>query len=243
MFPDDCRICGAPLRGFTRVPVCAGCLSAPEPLDAEWFCMVCKTPFQNRYPLDDQGRCGLCRAGQRGFDEAFCFGFYEGALRSLIHLFKYAAMRPLARPLANLLMAALPRDRRFDAVVPMPLHWRRRWQRGFNQSELLARQVARRTGIPLRRLARRARGTAPQAGLSNSARRRNVAGAFRGRAGARGLDLLLVDDVMTTGSTASACALALRRAGARSVTLLTLARADRRLPVSAHADLLTLGAS
>jgi predicted amidophosphoribosyltransferase len=147
-FPDDCRICKRPLLEVSRVPVCPACLSAPEPLAAEYFCVSCRTPFQNQFPLDAEGRCSLCRRGLRGFDWAFCFGAYEGALRELIHLYKYGRMKPLARPLGNLLARALPLDQPFDAVVPVPLHWRRRWQRGFNQSELLARSISRRSGIP-----------------------------------------------------------------------------------------------
>jgi ComF family protein len=214
-------------------------LSAPEPLAAEYFCVSCRTPFQNRFPLDADGRCALCRAGLRGFDQAYCYGAYEGPLRELIHLFKYSRMKPLAGPLGKMLVLALPRDQRFDAVVAVPLHWRRKWDRGFNQSDLLARAVARSWGTPLVRPVRRRKATRAQAGLSNTRRRENVAGAFAARAlltkacltksgSVRGLRLLLVDDVMTTGATASACAGVLKRAGARSVTLLTLARVDRR---------------
>ena len=211
------------------MPVCSTCLSVPEPLAAEYFCVSCRTPFLNHFPLDEEGRCALCRSGLRGFDFAYCFGSYEGVLRELIHLYKYSRMRPLARPLGAMLARALPRDTSFDAVVPVPLHWRKKWQRGFNQSELLARQIARRCGIPLRRPVRRRRATLVQAGLSNTRRRQNVAGAFAAKAGnVRGLRILLVDDVMTTGATASACARALKQAGAESVTLLTLARVDRR---------------
>ncbi len=118
-------------------------------------------------------------------------------------------------------------------MTPLPLDWRRRWARGFNQSELLAREVARRWGAPLARPVRRTRATAPQAGLTRAERRVNVGGAFAVRRpeAVRGLRVLLIDDVLTTGATASACAGALKRAGARSVTILTLARADRRLAV------------
>lgn len=139
----------------------------------------------------------------------------------------------MAEPLAGFLSAALPRDLRFDCVTPTPLHWFRQWRRGFNQSDLLARVLSRRTGIPVERLLRRVRPTSAQAGLSNSKRRENVAKAFRCApwAKAEGKRILLVDDVMTTGSTASACAAALKRAGAARVTLLTLARVDRRLDV------------
>jgi ComF family protein len=150
-------------------------------------------------------------------------------------LYKYARIEPLARPLGDLLMAALPRDERFDAVAPVPLHWLRQWRRGFNQSELLAREIARRSGLPLLRALRRVRSTPAQAGLSNTARRQNVAAAFqcsRSAKPAEGRRILLVDDVMTTGATASACALALKRGGASRVGILTVARADRRTPAS-----------
>jgi len=196
---------------------------------AEYFCVSCRTPFQNHFPLDDEGRCALCRSGLRGFDWASCFGAYEGTLRELIHLYKYSGMKPLAKPLGDLLATALPREQAFDAVVAVPLHWRRQWNRGFNQSELLARSIARRCGLPVLHPVRRRRATRVQAGLSNSRRRENVAGAFTAKAGhAKGLRILLIDDVMTTGATASACAHALKRAGAKSVALLTLARVDRR---------------
>src|ERR1700753_2021042 len=68
IFPDDCRICGNPLHEISRVPVCSSCLAKPEPLQAEFFCSCCRTPFQNRFPLDEQGRCPICRRGLRGFD-------------------------------------------------------------------------------------------------------------------------------------------------------------------------------
>lgn len=223
-------MCEGPLTGFSRTPVCPDCLAEPAPLSAEFFCAACGTPFLNRFPLDEQGCCALCRNGLRGFDAAYSFGAYEGALRQLIHLFKYAGVQTLAKPLGEYLTRALPREQRFDALVPMPLHWLRRWRRGFNQAELLAREVSRRCGIPILKAVRRVRATRSQAGLSNSARRQNVVGAFRVRRGARveGLRVLLVDDVMTTGATAAACARALKRAGAAHVALLVVARVDRR---------------
>jgi ComF family protein len=127
-----------------------------------------------------------------------------------------------------LLAQALPRDEAFDAAVPVPLYWRRRLQRGFNQAELLARGLSRRTGIPVVRALSRLRPTPAQAGLSNSARRQNVSQAFRAR-GVQGKRILLIDDVMTTGATAASCAAALKQAGARRVSLLTVARVDRRM--------------
>lgn len=230
LFPEDCRICGQPLLRLSAVPVCEACREPPPPLCAEYFCTLCRTPFLNRFPLDEQGRCGLCRRGLRGFDAAYSFTAYEGRVRELIHLFKYGRVRSLAGLLGEWLAQAMPREQSFDRVVPVPLHWRRRWERGFNQSALLARAVARRYGMRISPVLRRVRATAVQAGLSNAGRRANVAGAFRVRRGVKlaGERILLVDDVMTTGATAAACATALKGAGARYVAVLTLARTDRR---------------
>ena len=231
VFPDECRLCAKPLREVSRIPVCRTCLLKPEPLAAEYFCVQCRSPFRSSFPLDEQGLCGLCRRGVRGFDAAYSFGFYEDELRKLIHLFKYGRVQTLATPLGRLLSLALPRDQEFDVVVPMPLHWRKRWQRGFNQSALLAWEIGRRTNVPVKNALRRVRPTATQAGLTNAKRRLNVSGAFRARktSALTGKRVLLVDDVMTTGATAASCARALKIAGARQVTLLTLARVDRRL--------------
>jgi ComF family protein len=213
------------------VPVCRACLAKPEPLAADYQCVQCLSPFLSRFPLDDEGRCALCRRGVRGFDAAYSFGFYEDELRKLIHLFKYGRVQTLSAPLGRLLAQALPREQTFDVIVPMPLHWRKRWQRGFNQAELLAREIGRRTHTPVRSALRRVRSTVSQAGLTSAKRRANVSGAFRAkrRSPLDGRSVLLIDDVMTTGATAASCARALKRAGARQVTLLTLARVDRRL--------------
>jgi ComF family protein len=219
------------LKEFSRVPVCRPCLAKPEPLAADYYCVQCRSPFLSRFPLDDEGRCALCRRGVRGFDAAYSFGFYQDELRQLIHLFKYGRVQTLSAPLGRLLARALPREQSFDLIVPLPLHWRKRWQRGFNQAELLARVIGRRTHVPVQMALRRVRNTPAQAGLTSAKRRLNVSGAFRTkkRAAIDGRRVLLIDDVMTTGATSASCARALKRAGARHVTLLTLARADRRL--------------
>jgi ComF family protein len=231
LFPDDCRICDRPLRDFSRVPVCRVCLAKPEPLAADYYCVQCRAPFLSRFPLDDLGRCALCRRGARGFDAAYSFGFYENELRKLIHLFKYGRVQTLSAPLGRLLALALPREQSFDLIVPMPLHWRKRWQRGFNQAELLAREIGRRTHTPVRNALRRVRNTESQAGLTSAKRRKNVSGAFQPRGTLAGRRVLLIDDVMTTGATAASCSRALKRASASHVTLLTLARVDRRMVV------------
>lgn len=216
--------------------MCAACLPKPQPLLAEYACRECGMPFLNSFPLDEHGRCALCRAGLTGFDAAYSFGSFEGELRELIHLFKYGRVRTLARPLGDLLALALPRSERFDVVVPMPMHWLRRWRRGFNQADLLARTISKRASVPVRRVVRRAKWTPPQAGLTNAVRRENVKRAFRVTRSVEGLRILLVDDVLTTGATAGACAAALKRAGAARVAVLTVARVDRRISAAAHRE-------
>lgn len=174
----------------------------------------------------------MCRSGLTAYDAAYAFGEYDGTLRKLIHLFKYSGMEPLASRLGALMNQALPREQRFDVIVPMPLHWRRRFDRGFNQSELLADVIAKRTGLRVVNAMRRLRATPAQAGLTHGERRRNVAGVFEVRpskaASIIGKHVLLIDDVLTTGATASAGAAALKRARAGRVTVLALARVDRR---------------
>ncbi len=171
----------------------------------------------------------MCRLGLTGFNTVYTFGSYEDTLRELIHLFKYRQVRPLAKPLGALIARTIPREHRFDLIVPMPLHWQKRWSRGYNQSELLANEVARRWGVPVANIVRRVKATAPQAGLSNSKRRLNVRGAFAARKSIKGLRVLLIDDVLTTGATASACAKVLKRAGASHVAVAAVARTDRRI--------------
>ena len=108
VFPDDCRVCGEPLREFSRIPVCSTCLNEPAPLTAEFFCAACRMPFLNRFPLDEAGRCALCRLGHAGFDAVYSYGSYEGTLRKLIHLFKYDGVQPLACPFGDLLREPCP---------------------------------------------------------------------------------------------------------------------------------------
>lgn len=215
---------------MSLAPVCPDCLAPPPVFTAEYFCELCRTPFLNASPLDERGFCALCRSGVTAFQAAYSYGAYEGRLRTLIHLFKYRGMKSLAAPMSAWMARALPRDTVFDAIVPMPLHWWRFLRRGFNQSARLAAGVSRITGLPVVRALARVRATAPQASFTHARRRANVRGAFRVRlpdfvAGRR---LVLVDDVLTTGATVNEAAAVLRRAGAASVAVLTLARVDRR---------------
>lgn len=231
IFPADCAICQYPLQNLSRIPVCSKCLSEPQPFIAEYSCSQCQIAFLNDFPLRPDGRCPLCRLGETQFDRVYSYGSYDSSLARLLHLFKYGKVRTLAEPLGQLMTRGLPSQERFDVVVPVPLFWWKKIQRGFNQSDLLAQVVSRRIGVPVSRDLKRTRNTEVQAGLSNAKRRKNVAGVFQvSRNIFQGKRVLLIDDVLTTGTTVSAAAKALRKSGVARITVLTLARVDRRLP-------------
>jgi ComF family protein len=174
--------------------------------------------------------CGRCVQSRPAFAGARSLYLYQGTVREAVHALKYNHLSALARPMAEMMAVYLEAEALpVDLVVPVPLFGRRQRLRGYNQSALLARELARLGGLPLaeRGLARR-RDTPPQArSVDAEARRRNVAGAFAadGRR-VEGRRVLLVDDVMTTGATLDACAQALRQVGVASVWALTFARED-----------------
>ena len=177
------------------------------------------------------------------FDAAYSFGAYEGELRKLIHLFKYGKVESLAGPLSKFLLTALPSEAQFDLVMAMPMHWRKQWQRGFNQAQLLAEPVAKRYGLRVAGHLRRTRYTKSQAGLNEAQRRNNLKDSFhvRRQEQVAGRRVLLIDDVLTTGASLRAAAEALKAAGALHVTALTLARVDHHSPEAGAHSLKALG--
>jgi ComF family protein len=238
LFPSDCRLCGAPLVNISRLPVCEACLAAVQPISGG-TCAICGERMSGPYSLStDPGepRCGICRRLEPPFVRASAYGSYQGGLRELIHLLKYEHVRPAAGVLGRMLAEAIADLEPFFGeatvlVLPVPLHPEKLRQRGFNQSELIAR-----TALKLRpakdRLAlhagvlARLRPTQSQIGLTRHQRRENLRGAF---AVAKpdeiaGREILLVDDVFTTGTTVGECARILRRAGASKVWVATVAR-------------------
>jgi ComF family protein len=234
IFPTPCPICRRPLDTARRGPLCGACWQALERMPPAG-CHRCGWPFPAEGTADGARRplCQRCRETRDHFEIARAALRYRegGVARAAILLCKHGGRLDLLRHLARLLAeegAARLTARDWDAVVPVPLHWRRRWRRGFNQAEVLARVFGRRHGLRLLRWCLvRAHATPPQHGDA-SARRRNVRDAFvvRGAARIAGRRVLLVDDVFTTGATANACAAALRAAGASAVGVLTLARVE-----------------
>lgn len=238
LFPSDCRLCGAPLVNISRLPVCEECLSAMRPI-AGGVCSICGERLVSPYAFSgDHGepRCGLCRRLEPPFARASAYGSYDGGLRELIHLLKYEQVRPAANVLGRMLaevIATLEPCFGHNAVlvVPVPLHGGKLRQRGFNQSELIARAALKlrpsgnRTALSASVL-ERGRETKSQIGLTRHQRRENIRGAFvvAKPDELAGRDILLVDDVFTTGTTVSECARILRRAGAAKVWVATVAR-------------------
>lgn len=173
------------------------------------------------------GLCRSCQFRPPRIDGIRAVGYLEGTLRTAIHRFKYSNMRPLAVPLGRLASEYLGQNHLpVKIVVPVPLHSRRFRDRGYNQSELLAEQIGSAMGLRVVvDVLQRVRSTVPQVGLSADQRRKNVTGAFRCTGTAlKGQDVLLVDDVCTTGATLEACSVALQEAGASHVWGLVLAR-------------------
>jgi ComF family protein len=234
-FPSDCRLCNAPLVNISRLPVCEDCLISIRPL-AGGMCSICGERLTAAYGLFTAGelRCTLCRRLEPPYVKAAAYGSYESGLRELIHLLKYDGIRPAANVLGRMLSDAIvPLQPLFAAepllVVPVPLHRQKLRQRGFNQAELIARAALKLMPSPrfeLAPLLDRTRGTQSQIGLSRHERRENLRGAFAVTEPETilGREVLLVDDVFTTGTTASECALVLRRAGAAKVYVATVAR-------------------
>ena len=216
-FPPRCMVCqrlGAWL--------CTGCMAEIEMIHPP----VC---HQCGLPLDAHDTERPCRIPPP-LDGLRAFAFHSGPLRDAIHDFKYRDLTALAVPLGRLMAGAWPAlDGEYhpQAVVPVPLHPRRQRQRGYNQSALLARELAAALQIPLLDgVLRRVKATAPQVDLDAEQRRINVQDAFRCQAGSMaGRAVLLVDDVCTTGATLASACRALKEAGASSVLAYTLARA------------------
>ena len=224
-----CAVCSALLAEPLSGCVCDACWGLILPLGPP-LCDRCGDPMTRI----DAG-CSGCLGQSTAVTRARAIGQYEGTLREIIHALKYSGRHSLARPLAERMRqsgSALLEE--VDYVVPVPLHWRREFERGFNQ----AREIARHLDLPVVNALVRTRATRAQVELAAGRRRANVAGAFAlrhrwfRRCAIRNKTVLLVDDVSTTGATLDSCATELRKAGVSDVYALTAARVVTRRPHS-----------
>jgi ComF family protein len=222
--PNPKSLIPTSLNGVLSVLLAPACAACNAVLTTLLSGCVCPTCWEAIVPVDE-----LVLKEGSAMTALISLGAYDGTLRDMIHALKYRGRRSIAAHLAGI-MRRTARDllSTADCVVPVPLHWRREYARGFNQ----AREIAQHLGLPMIEALKRSRATTPQVALSAGERHANVAGAFALRrkpllhAAPRleGCKTVLIDDVTTTGATLEACARILKAAGAAEVYGLTAAR-------------------
>jgi competence protein ComFC len=224
-YPPHCALCGEATG--TRRHLCSSCLTSTRRIERP-FCETCSEPFFGA--VTGKFACPNCEGRQFHFSHAVTAYRSRGAVREFVHRFKYDGAFYLRHQLAEWLEQALEDDRMIaqpvDALVPVPLHPARQREREFNQADVLATIVARAVRLPVNRALRRIRYTTTQTRLDRHERMENLRNAFtlHKDAPVRGKHLVLVDDVLTTGSTLDECARVLCKAGAASVRAITVAR-------------------
>jgi len=231
LLPAHCELCGLYSGRSDGGGTCrsAGRLCAPcsEELPRQGFaCRRCALPCKPSELM----LCGRCLVHPPAWDEAVAALLYDYPVDHLVQRFKFQRNMACGQVLADELVRELrgrmhpPGTSLPQALLPVPLHFARRFRRGFNQAEFLARQLGKQLGIPVQVSSlRRRRSTPPQSGLNRKARRKNLKGAFSCK-DMTGLELALVDDVLTTGTTMEECATVLKSAGAARVSVWVAAR-------------------
>ncbi|GAW93148.1 ComF family protein [Calderihabitans maritimus] len=220
----SCPVCGRRGREVKEEGICSFCFEQISVNRKSWsYCLRCGRT------LEEESWCMECRDDQPPFHIARAVGLYEGVLKEAVHCLKYRGKPSLSRPLGRLMAKVVETEAaygRLELVVPVPLHPVRLRERGYNQSELLAREVADRLNLPVDcRVLTKTRNNVPQASLSRRERFSNVEGAFAVSSPSRVLNrrILLVDDIFTTGNTIRECSRVLLQAGAQRVSAVVLA--------------------
>jgi ComF family protein len=231
LFPPRCAYCFVDLaEPEDHVPICAACCRRLVP--ETWIgCRHCGSAMAAGEESSES--CSLCKYPPLHFDAVVTVGRYQDELRDVVLRMKHPRHENLAMAMGQVLARKRASELSAigaDVVVPVPMHWLRRWRRGTNSAELLARCLGRQLHLPVGRLLARRKNTTPQSELSPKERFRNIRGAFRVRMPPqfKGARVLLVDDVLTTGATCSEAAAALKKAGAKTVAVAVVARAQGR---------------
>lgn len=234
-YPPHCAVCASPFEDSERIFLCHECDAKIERIDQSHVCH-CGVPLPEVIDL-----CPSCAQDERVLEQVYSFGWYEEredphhVLSTLIKIFKYGGERALAPLLASYLAeAGEPLRPRVEQITFVPIYHEDERQRGFNQAELLARELGKLWDIPVVRALKKIKKTKPQASLSHEARRENIRGAFRLAKFTPCASILIVDDVYTTGATLSECAQVLMESGIATVYGLTVARAAQKNIVRAE---------
>ncbi len=218
LLPTFCPLCQSRSDTFSIAPLCRACWLKIKPFHG-YSCSICALPVES----GDVHICGECLKSRPHFSRVITYGIYEDMLKEAIRLYKYTFIRRLAKPLSSLLLSLqIPEA---DAIVPVPLTKKRLIERGFNQSLLIARHLSENLNIPLAAtLLEKTRETEHQSLLSRSRRLKSLKGAFRIRERIKDCRVIIVDDVLTTGTTLNECAKILIKGGAQDVFAVIVAR-------------------
>jgi ComF family protein len=218
-FSESCPVCKKPSTDHKTAPICPDCWQAVLPYKGH-ICQRCGTPLVSDVALT----CGECLKDEPAFKSARSFGLYEGVLKMAINLFKYHRIKRLSKPLSDIILQTkLPP---VDAIISVPLYKKRLRQREFNQSALFAKHLACSIGKPLiLNCLIKTRDTMPQVGLSAKERGKNIRKTFAigNKELIGGKNIMLIDDVYTTGATVRECSKVLKKAGAKDIYVITLA--------------------
>ena len=233
IFPLNCRICKKPIRESKGYSICEDCFQTIE-LIAKPYCVKCNKPLSlspDWEGLEVELWCVDCKNKHFSFEFSRSVGKYSGVLKEAIHLFKYQGEKKLAKPLGNLLINYLKENPKFreliDLIIPVPLHKDNLKERGFNQSVLLGEIIGNYFSIPVKEgVLIKKRLTPSQVNLSKKEREKNMREAFlvQRPQEVKEKNILILDDIFTTGSTVEGCARELKKAKAKNVYILTLAR-------------------
>lgn len=232
VFPLDCKICEKPIRESKGYSICEDCFKTIELIERP-YCAKCGKPLiptdffkQNREIL-----CLDCKRKKYSFEFSRSTGIYDKVLKKCIHLFKYYGEKKLAKPLGKLMVDSLVKNdefkRKIDLIIPVPLHKNDLKKRGFNQSVLLGKVTGDYLSIPVRENVLVKKKLTPfQVNLSKKERKINILGAFSVEKPEeiKGKNILILDDVFTTGATVEECTKELMKARAKNIFVLTLAR-------------------
>lgn len=227
VFPPNisCIMCGGEVNK-SELYLCDSCEAEVEV--CEKVCMFCGAPVRSETKI-----CMVCAGKKREFDYARAPLVYKNNVVRAVHNFKYKGNKYLAKPFAKIMLSSYNQLKdlagEFDMIIPIPLHKEKLKKRGFNQAELLAKELSLLTEIPMfKALAKRVKNTATQTELSSKERRQNLENAFEltDKSKVKNKNILIVDDILTTGATTESLAKLLKGAKAKNVCVLTFARTD-----------------